>query len=116
MALVRCSDCGKEVSDKAKACPNCGCPISKDMEKVEICETPHPIAITGFVLGFVSLFIEPLWGFVGVSAIIFSIIGTVITFKKNKKGKVLAILGIVFGVLGTAVGITTFDTLIQMFE
>lgn len=28
MALVQCPDCGKMVSDKAKACPNCGCPSS----------------------------------------------------------------------------------------
>ena len=24
MALIKCSECGKEISDKAKACPNCG--------------------------------------------------------------------------------------------
>ena len=28
MALISCPDCSKEVSDKAPACPNCGCPIS----------------------------------------------------------------------------------------
>ena len=28
MALVKCVECGKEVSDKANACPNCGCPLS----------------------------------------------------------------------------------------
>lgn len=28
MALITCPDCGKQVSDKAPACPNCGCPIS----------------------------------------------------------------------------------------
>lgn len=27
MALIKCSECGHEVSDKASACPNCGCPI-----------------------------------------------------------------------------------------
>lgn len=27
MALIKCTECGKEVSDKASACPNCGCPI-----------------------------------------------------------------------------------------
>lgn len=27
MALIKCADCGKEVSDRAKTCPNCGCPI-----------------------------------------------------------------------------------------
>lgn len=27
MALTKCSDCGKEVSESAPACPYCGCPI-----------------------------------------------------------------------------------------
>ena len=27
MALIKCPECGKEISDKAAACPNCGCPI-----------------------------------------------------------------------------------------
>lgn len=29
MALIRCNECGKEFSDKAAACPNCGCPTSE---------------------------------------------------------------------------------------
>ena len=27
MALIKCPECGKEISDKAAACPNCGVPI-----------------------------------------------------------------------------------------
>ena len=27
MALVSCTECGKQVSDKASSCPNCGAPI-----------------------------------------------------------------------------------------
>lgn len=27
MALIKCSECGKEISDKAKTCPNCGAPV-----------------------------------------------------------------------------------------
>lgn len=27
MALTNCPECGKEVSDKAQSCPNCGAPI-----------------------------------------------------------------------------------------
>lgn len=27
MALIKCKNCGKEISSKAKSCPNCGCPV-----------------------------------------------------------------------------------------
>ena len=36
MALIKCSECGKEVSSKAKSCPNCGYPISNIEEKENI--------------------------------------------------------------------------------
>lgn len=29
MALIKCKECGHDVSDKAEMCPNCGCPIEK---------------------------------------------------------------------------------------
>lgn len=29
MALVHCPECNGNVSDKAAACPECGCPINK---------------------------------------------------------------------------------------
>lgn len=35
MALIKCSECGKEISDKATTCIHCGCPVSA-MEKKEI--------------------------------------------------------------------------------
>lgn len=44
MALIKCTECGKEFSDKAPSCPNCGCPteeilkdsaLSIDVEEVE---------------------------------------------------------------------------------
>lgn len=28
MALIKCPECGREISDKAVSCPNCGCPIN----------------------------------------------------------------------------------------
>ena len=27
MALISCSECGKQISSLAKSCPNCGCPV-----------------------------------------------------------------------------------------
>jgi uncharacterized membrane protein YvbJ len=32
MALINCGECGKEVSDKAANCPNCGAPIASAKE------------------------------------------------------------------------------------
>lgn len=29
MALINCPECGKEVSDKAQTCINCGCPLAE---------------------------------------------------------------------------------------
>lgn len=30
MALIKCSECGKEISDKASTCPNCGMPLQRE--------------------------------------------------------------------------------------
>ena len=34
MALIKCPECGKEISDKASVCPNCGTPIADKKIKV----------------------------------------------------------------------------------
>lgn len=54
MALIKCTECGKEFSDKATACPNCGCPhepqqhITNPNESSIVCPTcgSHNIDIT----------------------------------------------------------------------
>ena len=38
MALIKCSECGKEISDKASACPHCGCP----MGEIKVTEAERP--------------------------------------------------------------------------
>jgi len=38
MALIKCPECGKEISDKAMACPNCGMPLRReDKGTYEVC-------------------------------------------------------------------------------
>ena len=36
MALISCSECGKQISSLAKCCPNCGCPVVSDVGMVSI--------------------------------------------------------------------------------
>lgn len=35
MALIKCAECGKEFSDRASACPNCGCPTEAVLEAIQ---------------------------------------------------------------------------------
>ena len=54
MALIKCIECGKEISNKATVCPHCGCPIS-EMETAGIVKIklPRTEQISG---GWVGLF------------------------------------------------------------
>ena len=36
MALVKCPDCGREVSEKAPACPHCGRPIASQPARAKV--------------------------------------------------------------------------------
>lgn len=45
MSIIKCPECGKEISDKATACPNCGCPKSEFFSQ-DIEEKP---SFSGFV-------------------------------------------------------------------
>ncbi len=51
MALIKCEECGKEVSDKATSCPNCGCPIAKIKPNTEV-----RIKMPNIELGTLGLF------------------------------------------------------------
>lgn len=52
MALVKCKECGKEISDQATSCPNCGCPIAKNKNDNTI------IKILFLIIGIILL----CWG------------------------------------------------------
>ena len=34
MALIKCKECGKQISDKAEECPHCGYPISNESDTI----------------------------------------------------------------------------------
>ncbi len=36
MALIKCRECGKEISSFASCCPNCGCPVVTGVVKIKI--------------------------------------------------------------------------------
>ena len=58
MALIKCTECGKEVSENAAACPNCGNPITKQPLKAKTDSSRN------------SLVSKFLWG-IGIAIIAF---------------------------------------------
>lgn len=110
MALINCPECGKEISDKAASCPNCGMPIKetetkfcqhcgeeidfdcvvcpkcgKQVEelKAEFKKKHSVVGIIGFILSIIGVF-----GGIGLSVFLFiaSIILCIIgCLEKDKK-------------------------------
>lgn len=43
--LVRCSECGKQISDKARTCPNCGTPIGTGGRAVSVSKRKRTVTL-----------------------------------------------------------------------
>lgn len=96
--IIICSECGKEYSDQANTCPHCGAItsqnryISNNIQGTNSCNFNHSyqnniiqennmgLAITGFVIGIVSLFIFPILG-------LLSLVLGAIVIEKNENGE-----------------------------
>lgn len=61
MAIIKCKECGKDISDKAEKCPSCGAPISKKGSQNE------GEKILCFILGIILLFVGLSMTFDGTS-------------------------------------------------
>lgn len=57
MALIKCPDCGKEYSDAANNCPNCGRPSQKYEENMREFNKFNQNFITWLVAIFIVLII-----------------------------------------------------------
>ena len=85
MALIYCSECGQQISDKAKACPKCGAPIfvvaSKTDNKTSVYVT------LGYVFSGTSYFIFPL-----IFAIFGFVLGVLNIIQKEEKHGIIQIV------------------------
>lgn len=60
MALIKCPECGHQVSDKAKTCPGCGIEIAGNIVGKK--KKSHPVAIT-ITIAFIISLVVALAGF-----------------------------------------------------
>ena len=101
-----CSECGEKLNEKQAVCLKCGVLVN---QKNISNEKNDKFAITGFILGFVSIIVWllPLFGYpVAICGIVFSSKG----LKSANKGKaicglVLSIIFLVFTFINSMIGL-----------
>jgi len=84
MALIKCSECNKEVSDQATTCPACGNPLKEKIVTVQLTSKRWKliklISWTVFLIGLLNAFggSTPLAKVLGSSAAIAGFIGILV--------------------------------------
>jgi hypothetical protein len=86
VALIKCADCGKEVSIKAAACPGCGAPIAGTSSHPRVTRTGARWEGWGFILiivgGLVGIVASPpLSTFGGIAAFVGIVVFIIGRFK-----------------------------------
>ena len=56
MAMIKCKECGKEISDTAKACVNCGAPLKSDDFHKELNAAKRVAIAIIILLGLFAIF------------------------------------------------------------
>lgn len=126
-----CINCGKQIPEGAAFCPECGAsqrgtkPSSAEGTESRTRSANqstgqkkpyNTMCILGAVISGMSLFVNffAFLGLVGIAGTTVSLIGLRSCTKKNEKGKVLAIIGIVLGSSATLKGVLVLWKLLNM--
>ena len=112
MSLIKCRECGKEISEMSTTCPNCGCP--QNLQSKDTINKMNSFAIAGFSISIVSLFLN-LWGLVGAIAVVLSGISLKQINKTNENGKGLAIAGLIIGMISVVYAIFIISFISSLF-
>lgn len=113
-----CSNCGKEIQQETKFCPHCGAnqeirQVTLQSQPTQSVSTPkekklNVFSLIGFIVSIISIFLDFYSIPVGLTALIFSIIGFVQVNEKNEKGRGFAITGMILGSLAILYGLSLF--------
>ena len=76
MALVSCSECGKEISTEAESCPNCGRVNKKAVNDEQ--DSKQKVGCAVFILGIVITLFIPA---VGVGVLLIGLLVTLLNTR-----------------------------------
>lgn len=106
MSMIKCRECGKELSDKARICPNCGCPLTRENEKGKINKQEK---MRNSTLSTVSAFLA-LFTCTSPIGIITSIIDLAMASGKEKKEKHTgSYFALIWGFLFIIITLSSFE-------
>lgn len=100
MALIKCSECGRDVSDKASACPGCGYPLSGLVQGTINDSRPDALDSTGstMTLGeFAKQANEPIIsksGWLTVIGVMLTIVAIALIFIRPSAGFLCLVPGL----------------------
>lgn len=109
MALIKCPECGKEVSDRAKSCPGCGCPIDKFQNENEF-PTYTIIAYLLFVFFGISMIFLHIGWIINSILLVSTFVFSIVSLRSKEKLCVLSIIPLIIS--GIAIAMLLLGALI----
>lgn len=84
MALITCPECGKEISDKVKACPHCGYPIVSEEDQSPPNGSPQQVELVSVKVGSAKTKKIIIGGIVAVVIIAVIAIATIMAGQRKE--------------------------------
>lgn len=104
MALIKCPECGKGISDKATICPNCGYPITgepivdSDVDEASEEKNDTVQGMLSIILGLLGIIFALIMdGRIPLISLVFFVVSIILGFKCSKNFSIIGILISGFG-------------------
>ncbi len=105
MAMIKCKECGKEISDKAERCPSCGCPVQNNMNQIQIKQNSKEGKASG--LSITAL----IFSISGCAFIVGVILAIIDLCKKDGRKKTCSIIALVICGMWFIIGVANIGGL-----
>lgn len=92
MAMIKCSECGKEISDKADKCPNCGAPVLQNSTnaQADMRKNAQKQVNKNSTLGVTAL----IFSIIGCTLVIGVILAVIDLLQKDGKKKTCSVIAL----------------------
>ena len=111
-----CYKCGREIDDTSVKCPYCGeAQVVHQTQTNSESDKFNIMSLIGFGLAIASVVIHVSF-LTSIAALIVSIVGLMDCNKKKERGKIFAILGIVFSVLSLLFFLFIFSQIFGVYH